>query len=160
MRFVNRGVPGQSSSETCRRFGYDVRPLRPNIVLLQIGVNDVMTAAYYLPTTMADTVATCRENIRWLAAATVGLGATALLTTIFPVAQVEGVRDVAQGIDELNSFIHTLAAPNVVIFDAYAVLEEGGFVRPAYMQDFAHLNANGYRALNAQLGRLLTGLIA
>jgi lysophospholipase L1-like esterase len=43
--FVNRGVPGQTSTEALRRWTTYGAPLRPDIVVLQVGVNDLTTAS-------------------------------------------------------------------------------------------------------------------
>jgi lysophospholipase L1-like esterase len=79
-----------------------------------------------------------------------------ILTTIFPVGDVDmffySQAEIAEAIDEVNAFIHSLAAPEVIIFDAYAILAgDGGIALGEYTQDLLHINASGYEALNREL---------
>ena len=64
--------------------------------------------------------------------------------------------EIAEAIDEVNTFIHSLAAPDVVLFDAYALLaSDDGFVLPEYTLDLLHINAIGYETLNRELVKVL-----
>jgi lysophospholipase L1-like esterase len=69
--------------------------------------------------------------------------------------------DVAVAIKEVNAFIYTLEKEGVTTLDCYALLEDDdGSTRPEYSQDLLHLNAAGYRRLNAALAPLLLTLTA
>ena len=155
-----RGTGGQTSTEALLYFESAVEPLRPQIVVLQIGVNDLATLSFS-PEQREQVVATCKSNIQQLVTRIVALGAKAILTTIFPVGDVGmffySPAEIAEAIDEVNTFIHSLAAPEIIIFDAYAILAgEDGFALEEHTQDLLHINASGYGALN----RALTGVLA
>ncbi len=43
----------------------------------------------------------------------------------------------------------------MIIFDAYAVLEENGKTKTAYTKDLLHINSAGYEAINRELVEVL-----
>jgi len=162
--FVNRGIGSQTSAQVVQRFDYHVRPLQPQVVVVQVGINDLKTLPLF-PERKALIVANCRKNIQKVVERAGDLGATVILTTVFPVGQVPIERrlfwseDVALAIEEVNGYIVSLAGENVVIFDAFSVLaDDSGMVRPEYSKDLLHLNAAGYEALNGELLSVLRGL--
>lgn len=161
--FVNRGVPGQTSSEALRRWASYAAPLRPDIVVLQIGIND-LTAVSLFPEETASLVVQCQNNIRHLVTqATVG-GATVILTTIFPAGYLRlgyrefGLSEVGPQVTQVNNYLTILTGPQVILFDAYALLSENGLVKAEYTLDLLHLNTAGYDALNHALTPLLIDL--
>lgn len=160
---VNRGVPGQTSTEALRRWTAYGAPLRPDIVVLQIGVND-LTAASLFPKETASLVVQCQNNIRHLVAQATAAGATVILTTIFPAGYLRlgyrefGFSKMGSLVVEVNNYLSILAGPQIVLFDAYALLSENGLVNGEYTLDLLHLNAAGYDALNRSLVPLLLTL--
>jgi hypothetical protein len=125
--FINRGIGAQTSSQALLRFDDHVTPLRPRVVALQIGVNDLKTLALF-PERKEVIIAACKDNIRRIVGRAGEIGATVILTTIFPVGEPPLERmpfwssDISRGVDEVNGYIRSLAAPNVVVLDAYAIL--------------------------------------
>ena len=86
------------------------------------------------------------------------LGSKVLLTTIFPTAEVPLERrliwsdEVNPAIQEVNSFIKTLASKQVEVIDSYNLLKgNNDLIQAQYSRDFLHLNSQGYEALNASL---------
>jgi lysophospholipase L1-like esterase len=162
--FVNRGIGNQTSAQVAQRFDYHVKPLQPDIVVVQVGINDLKTLPLF-PGQKQSIIAHCKENIQQMAIRSNRLGTTVVLTTIFPAGKVPIERspfwsdDVRLAVDEVNRYIRSLAGEKVIVFDAFAVLaSEGGTIRPEYSQDTLHLNARGYEKLNVELARLLTTL--
>ena len=41
--FINRGVGGETSTQSALRFDYHIEPLNPQIVVIQTGINDLKT---------------------------------------------------------------------------------------------------------------------
>lgn len=78
--FANRGVPGQTSTESLHRWAKYGAPLQPDIVVLQIGIND-LTAVSLFPEEAASLVVQCQNNIRQLVAQASAGGTTVILTT-------------------------------------------------------------------------------
>lgn len=162
--FVNRGIGSQTSIQVLARFDYDVKPLNPNIIIVQAGINDLKTIPLF-PDRKKTIVTNCKENVRQIVERSTKSGATVIVTTIFPVAQVPIWRkpfwsdDVAIAVDEVNVFIRSLAGSKVIVFDTYAVLaSDKGITRPEYSQDLLHLTNLGYQRLNAELTPILLRL--
>jgi lysophospholipase L1-like esterase len=161
---VNRGVGNQTTAQVLLRLDADVAPLRPAVILVEAGVNDLKAIAE-LPERRAGIVADCEANLRTIVARSRGLGAMVVLASIFSIGDVPVWRspfwsdDVDAAVREVNAFLPTLAGDRVVFFDAHPVLDDArGKLRPAYQYDFLHLDAEGYRALDAKLVPLVRGL--
>jgi lysophospholipase L1-like esterase len=161
--FVNRGVPGQTSTEALRRWVSYGAPLHPDIVVLQIGINDLTAISLFREET-ASLVVQCQNNIRQLVSQATTGGATVILTTIFPAGYLRlgyrefGLSEIGPLVVEVNNYLTILAGPHVVLFDAYALLSENDLVKGEYTLDLLHLNAAGYDALNQALVPLLLTL--
>ncbi len=131
VEFVNRGIGTETSSQAVERFERHVGRLEPEIVLIQIAVNDLKTIALFSDR-KASIVAQCKENIRLLVEKSRSLGAKVVLTTVFPLGKVPLERklfwspDVAPAVREVNAYIHSLASQDVLVFDAYSILIGGG----------------------------------
>jgi lysophospholipase L1-like esterase len=159
--FINRGIGAQTSEQVALRFEQHVAPLQPQVVIVQVGINDLKTVPLF-PGRREAIIARCKENVRRIVQQSTELSATVILSTIFPSGPVPLERkpfwsgEVAVAIDELNVYIHSLAGENVIVMDAFAILaDDKGQTRAEYREDFLHLNAAGYAALNAALMGLL-----
>ena len=161
LEFVNRGIPAQTSVQVLERFDYDIKPLRPKVMLIQVGINDLKTIPLF-PDNRQVIVANCKENIQRLVEKSIDLGASVILTTIFPVGEVPLERrlfwsdEVDVAIGDVNDYIRSLAGGQVTVLDAHSVLVgDNGSTRPEYSQDQLHLTAAGYRRLNSELMPIL-----
>jgi lysophospholipase L1-like esterase len=162
--YINRGIGAQTSSQVLARLDEHVKLLHPEIVIVQVGINDLKTIPLF-PSDRKMIVENCMSNIHQMVDELAGPGATVILTTIFPVGRVSLERsmywsdDVARSIIEVNTFIRSLASPKVIIFDAYTLLVDGeGNIRQPYSHDLLHLTGEGYLRLNEQLAPLLQNL--
>lgn len=155
-QFVNRGIGNQTTAQVLERFDYHVAPLDPDIVIIQVGINDLKSIPLF-PTHKQTIVANCKENIRQIVTQSVDIGATVILTTIFPVGPVPLERqlvwspEIARSVEHVNVYIRSLASKNVIVLDAFATLTRDGTMRTEFAQDTLHLNAAGYAALNDAL---------
>jgi len=162
--FLNRGVNSQTSAQVLARFDDHLAPLAPQVIVLQVGINDLKTIPLF-PDRRAAIVAGCRDNVAQIVARGRDLGSTVILTTIFPLARVPLARrpfwsgDVARAIDEVNAYLGSLAGERVIVLDTAPILvDERGIVRDAYSRDMLHLAPAGYEALNGELARLLAAM--
>lgn len=164
-QFINRGIGAQTTAQVLGRFEAHVSPLQPNVLILQAGINDLKTIPLF-PERQAEITANAKANLSELVERGQDGGATIILTTIFPVGEVPLQRrpfwssQVALAVEEVNEYLRSLAGPQVLIFDAEAILAQNGQLNPAYADDELHLNAAGYEALNDELVTLLTQLSA
>jgi lysophospholipase L1-like esterase len=159
--FINRGIFSQTSVQTIQRFAYHVRPLKPNVVIIQVGVNDLKAIALF-PERRKSIVTNCQENIKRIVEESRNLGAVVIVTTIFPVGDVPLERkpfwsdEIGQTIKEINAYITTLADEKTIVFDAFSMLADSqGIMLQKYRINELHINEQGYVTLNKELVRLL-----
>ncbi len=164
-QFINRGIGNETSAQALERFDAHVAPLNPDVVIIQVGVNDLKTIPLF-PEQKASITANCKANIAAIVAKASDLGAQVIVTTIFPLGRVPLERklfwssNVAEAMDEVNAYLLTLAVENVVIFDTSIILaDEQGVVQKAYSQDLLHLTPEGYTALNEKILLVLQELL-
>jgi len=63
-RFINRGIPGQTTAQVAKRFDVHIRPLQPEIVVLQAGINDLKLIAFF-PDRKNSIIANCKKNMKY-----------------------------------------------------------------------------------------------
>lgn len=160
--FINRGAEAQTTAQAQLRFDYHVSELHPDVVLIQVGINDLRTIPL-LPSQERSVIGNCEHNIRTIIDRASAGGATVIVTTIFPLSDVPiwnyFIRSsrVPRAIDEVNHFIRSLSTKGVIVFDAEALLSESGSIRDLY-EDELHLNSRGYKLLNDYLVSILATL--
>lgn len=164
-QFINRGIGGQTTAQIMGRFQAHITPLMPNVVILQMGINDLKTIPLF-PGDKQKIIESCIQHLDEAVAAARKLGAAVIVSTIFPVGEVPLERRffwspaVGEGIFAVNAHIKRLNQEGVVIFDAAAILADGdGMLKKEYRQDFLHVNSAGYAALNHALASVLTDIV-
>ena len=160
-QFINRGISSQTSVQVQMRFKEHIRPLAPDILILQVGIND-LTRIPVFPDLQDEIMANCKANIRWLVEQSTAMGTTVVLTTVFPTGAVPLARrpfwssEIETAVLDVNQYIRSLAGDRVIVLDAFAILaDEDGRLRHDYANDELHLNEAGYRALNRELRQVL-----
>jgi lysophospholipase L1-like esterase len=160
--FVNRGIGAQTSAQSVERFSRHVAVLEPDIVIVQVGINDLDNLGIF-PDQRDQIVANVKANIGRIITDVHNLDATVVLTTIFPTHDVSLQRRIVWSdatpvaIAEVNDYLRGLSAENVLVLDTVPILaDENGTIKDSYAFDFLHINAAGYAALNQALTALLT----
>lgn len=155
--FVNRGVNGQTAAQASLRYPLDGAPLRPDVVVLQAGINDLRVIPA-LPGERGAVVAATEASLRQLVDQARADSLVVVVTTIFPVQtppwseRMFWSAEVMGAVTAVNHTIRSLAADDVLVLDAYALLaDEQGALRDEYAADYLHINAAGYRELNKLL---------
>ncbi len=155
--FINRGIPSQTSVQVSQRFSAHVRPLKPDVVIIQVGINDLKTVALF-PLDKKEIVDDCKKNIRQIVEESRKLGAIVIVSTIIPAGKVPLARrpfwsdDIAQAVAETNAYIATLADDKTIVFDAFSLIADSkGLMLQQYRVDELHLNQQGYTVLNQAL---------
>lgn len=164
--FINRGIHGQTSAQVAGRFDAHIRPLQPDIIILQVCVNDLKVIPLF-PERQSDIQAACIAHIRQIVTQAQAIGAKVILTTVFPVGEASFERRlffwsdaVAASIGDVNTALRDLAGEGGYLLDAYPILaDESGLLRPVYAADTLHLNPAGYAALDTALRDLLASLV-
>ncbi|NEQ41144.1 MAG: SGNH/GDSL hydrolase family protein [Okeania sp. SIO3I5] len=163
--FINRGISGQTTGQVLGRLNRHLQPLSPDIVIVQVGVNDLSRIPLF-PENKETIISECKSNIKEIVSESRQLGAVVIMTTIFPLSEVPLKRKlfwspdiVTTAIKEVNNFIYSLENEDVIIFDTGDILvNQQGKVREEYSRDFLHLNRAGYKTLNEKLMPILQEL--
>lgn len=160
--FLNRGIGNQTSAQVALRFEEHIQPLKPDIIILQVCINDLKNIPLF-PKHREQIIADCENNIDTIIKQSATLNATVILTTVFPTSGKVPIRripvwssDIYRAIDEVNAYIRSYQADNVIIFDAANILAgPEGHTQKQFALDLLHLNSSGYDALNAELVKVL-----
>lgn len=163
-QIVNRGVSGESSVQASYRFRNDVIDLRPRVVLIVTGINDAVAAAN-LPDMERAAVANLKANVSRFAQEAAASGAVAIVSTIVRPTTPRLIRRpfwsdrVYAIVDEVNAHIRGLAADNVLILDADALLVGDKTTLPWHLAtDEVHLSKEAHELLAARLDEMLRPL--
>lgn len=161
---VNRGVSGETSVQSSYRFKNDVVDLRPRAVLIVTGIND-MVAAANLPDRERGAIANLKANLSRFARQASASGAIAIVSTIVRPTTPRLIRrpfwsDRVYGIiDEVNAHIRGLAAADILILDADALLVgDAATLPPRFATDEIHLSKAAHDILEARLDEMLRSL--
>ena len=163
--FVNRALGGQTSAQVLERYERHVAPLRPDVVVVQLGVNDLVDASFF-PGERRWLEERCATQLRALVARASAQGAVVVLTTVFPPGLRPSFPErepdgLLEAVRRLNVEVRRLATPTVLVLDAAAVVAgPDGRVSRSYALDPLHLTTAGYAALNARLQPLLDSVVA
>ena len=160
--FINRGIGNQTSTQVLLRFEKHIQPLKPDIVVIQVCINDLKTIPLF-PERKQEIISTCEENIKLLVQKSLHLDATVILTTVFPASgnvplarKLVWSNDIYDAIREVNRFILSLKNQEVIIFDTASILSDPeGNTKLEYVYDLLHLNDEGYEVLNVELVQIL-----
>ena len=139
---VNRGISGQTTTQMLARFRQDVVALRPRVVHIMAGTNDI--AGNLGPTTIDDIEA----NIRSMADIARANGIRVIIASAPPAARFGWRPDIdpVAPIAELNRRLKAWAAQQGFVYADYhaALADERQGLPPALAADGVHPNAAGY----------------
>jgi lysophospholipase L1-like esterase len=163
-QIVNMGIGNQTSAQVAGRFDEHIRPLQPEIVVLQVGINDLKTIPLF-PESKQDIILRCQANIQTIIQNSLEMGSSVIITTIFPTGEIPLHRrlvwsdDVDYAVEEVNNYIRGLAQNHVIVFDTAKILADtNGQIKQEYSFDELHLNAAGYQTLNPDLIEILENI--
>ncbi len=143
--FVGRGISGQTTSQMLVRFRRDVIDLRPQVVVIMAGTNDIARNGGYISpeNTLGNLISMCE-----LARAN---GIAVILCSIPPASRFwsrEGIEPAAKVV-ELNAMIRDYAGRNSIPYLDYhsRLVGEDGGIPPRWSEDTCHPNAECYRTV-------------
>jgi lysophospholipase L1-like esterase len=161
---VNRGWGGETTAQSLLRLDRDVLALRPDLVVIQVGINDLKGIGL-LPDKAPEIERACGDRIERIADRIREQEIPVALLTIFPVGPVPLARrpiwsDATLGaVARVNARLARLNGPGLVVIDCDGVLADRGRARTFYALDEFHLNANAYTALNRHVEPILRRLL-
>ncbi|MGI9036654.1 MAG: SGNH/GDSL hydrolase family protein [Pyrinomonadaceae bacterium] len=151
--FVNRGISGQTTPQMLLRFRPDVIDLKPKVVVILAGTNDVGGV------TGATTLETIEGNLASMAQLARANNIKVVFSSILPVSDYntnkagEKIIRTAQRppaqILELNKWMKNYAAQNNLAYLDYfpAMADDKGFLKPDIARDGLHPNDKGYEIM-------------
>ncbi|BEH00276.1 SGNH/GDSL hydrolase family protein [Bacteroides sedimenti] len=155
--YVGRGISGQVTSQMLVRFRADVINLKPKVVVILAGTNDIAMNNGYI------TVEHIFENIVSMVELARCNKIKVVLCSVLPAShypwrpEIESVRPIT----ELNSKIKEYAKANKIPYaDYYSVMvddKEG--LNPIYQKDEVHPNLAGYDAMEKVIQSILKKLL-
>ncbi len=150
---IDRGISGQTTPQMVLRFRQDVIALRPKVVHIMGGTNDIAG------NTGPESPEMFKNNIRTMVDLARANGIAVVLGAIPPAAKFNWVPSLqpAKRISELNRWLKSYAAQRRLVYaDYHAVLAApDGAMKPAFSADGVHPNAAGYAAMRAVADRAL-----
>jgi lysophospholipase L1-like esterase len=150
--YVNRGISGQTTPQMLIRFRRDVIELKPKVVVILAGTNDI--AGNTGPTTLE----AIEDNLRSMAELATANGIRVVLASVMPVSDyemrdgkqvVQTVRRPPEKILALNNWIREFArAHRHTYLDYFSATVDGkGFLKDELSDDGLHPNKQGYAVM-------------
>jgi len=151
--YVNRGISGQTTPQMLIRFRPDVIDLKPKVVVILAGTNDLAG------NTGPSTLEAIEGNLISMAELARTNGIRVVLASLLPVSDyevrdgkpiVQTVRRAPDKIMALNAWMKNYAAANRLIYlDYFSAMVDGkGFLKDELSDDGLHPNAAGYAVMN------------
>lgn len=150
---IDRGISGQTTAQMLGRFRADVIDLKPAVVHIMAGTNDI--AGNTGPTSLA----AIEDNIRSMTELARAHGIRVVLASVPPAAKFgwrPGIDPVAD-IRALNAWLAEYARrEHLTYIDYYSALEDSGHgFRAEWSPDGVHPNAAGYAVMSKIADRSL-----
>lgn len=151
--YVNRGISGQTTSQMLLRFRPDVIDLKPKVVVILAGTNDIAGNTGPIP---VEAIAGHIMSMVELAHAN---GINVVLASVLPVSDynknregnpiVQTVRRPPTTILQLNDWMKKYCAEKGLVYLDYFTpsVDEKGFLKAAIASDGLHPNADGYKIM-------------
>jgi lysophospholipase L1-like esterase len=149
--FINRGISGQITPQMLLRFMPDVIALKPKVVVILGGTNDIARGANEsVPNTPTQMT---RDSIRAMTELAQKNGIAVVLCSIPPVSDYSGVNRTKErpgsAIKELNDWLRAYKTEARTAFADYfgALRDETGMLKADFSRDGVHPNDAGYAAM-------------
>jgi lysophospholipase L1-like esterase len=145
--YVNRGISGQTTPQMLIRFRPDVVNLRPKVVVILAGTNDI--AGNTGPESLAD----IENNLASMSQLAQANKIRVVLATVMPVCDYikrQTDRRPPAQIQALNTWIRQYAGQNgLTLLDYYsAMVDDHGMLKKDLTYDGLHPNAEGYAVMS------------
>jgi lysophospholipase L1-like esterase len=165
VEFINRGIGGETTAQLRARFEPDVLALDPDVVILQLGINDLVAIGLQ-PKREKAIVQQCRENLSFLVETLQAKSIEVILLTIIPPAQPSLARllvwseHIPQQVAQINRYwLELPATAKLHVVDTAKILtNEAGNWHENINKDTLHLTPIGYEYLNQAIVAILKNL--
>jgi lysophospholipase L1-like esterase len=148
--YINRGISGQTTPQMLIRFRADVIALKPKVVVILAGTNDIAG------NTGPMSLEAIEDNLMSMAELARAYKIRVVLSSVMPISDYEKTREgkpitrtmqrPPERIKALNDWIRKYAADNHATFLDYysAMVDDKGFLKEELSEDGLHPNQKGY----------------
>jgi len=151
--YINRGISGQTTPQMLIRFRRDVIELKPKVVVILAGTNDI--AGNTGPTTLE----AIEDNLTTMAELARANDIRVVFASLLPISDyevrngqpiVQSQRRPPEKIKALNEWMKNYAAAHHLTYLDYysAMVDEKGFLKNELSDDGLHPNVSGYAVMN------------
>ena len=143
--YVNRGISGQTTPQMLLRFQADVIALKPKVVVILAGINDIAG------NTGPSTLEMIEDNISSMSVLANSAGIKVILSSVLPAYDFPwrpGLSP-AEKVVSLNEWIKNYASKNGFIYlDYYSpMVDDRKGLKAEYTTDGVHPNEKGYKIM-------------
>jgi len=154
---INRGISGQTSPQMLIRFKQDAVHLKPKLIIINAGTNDI--AANTGPATPEMII----DNITSMAEIGLKSSINIALSTILPVDRYdwnETIKDAPEMISKVNSSLKKYSEDNNLTFIDYysSLVNKNKGMDSSYANDGVHPTKEGYDVMAIVLKNTFTGI--
>ncbi len=155
--YIDRGISGQTTPQMLLRFRSDVINLKPEIVVILAGINDI--AENTGPITLEDIL----ENIISMSQLAESNGIKVILCSVLPANEISWnpVIKPAEKVIRLNGMIKSYCLEkNILYVDYYtSMVDERNGLYKKYSEDGVHPNLAGYKVMEPVILEAISKLI-
>ena len=152
------GVPGGTSRQLMANYEQDVLSIQPEMIILQIGINDLVAASLH-PEHEDHILSELKKAIDSFVSKAAEQNTTVVLLTVIRPSSPSILRRLVwsdrifQLVQDVNAHIRSLeGGANTVVLDADALLSQNDRRLPSnYAKDTLHFKQSAYEKLNAML---------
>ena len=157
-RVLNRGIRGQNSSQMLLRFQDDAISLRPALIVLLCGSNDLRSYVGEAASVGEGALERIHRNVTSMVDIASSRGVKMLLSSLPPVDPRHPVHRDPQWIQRINAALAALASARSLEFVDYhgALVDGQGCLPGEYSEDGVHPNAPGYARMREALAAALS----
>lgn len=143
--YINRGISGQTTPQMLVRFRQDVVNLKPKVVVILAGTNDIAG------NTGPSTLEMIEDNIASMVEIARANNIKVILCSVLPAFDYPwkpGLNP-SKKIIELNKWIKDYSIKNEIVYADYfsAMVDENNGLRKEYSEDGVHPNLRGYKVM-------------
>jgi len=154
--YIDRGISGQTTSQMLLRFRQDVISLKPSIVVILAGINDIAENTW--PITLEETAG----NIFSMAELAKAHGIKVIMCTVLPASDFPWKPDMNPGpkVVKLNALLSSYAKQhNIPFVDFYTSMVNNSLgLQKELGEDGVHPNEKGYAIMEPLVERAITNL--
>lgn len=155
--YINRGISGQTTAQMLMRFKQDVITLKPYVVVILGGINDIAQNQGHV--TLEQTF----NNISAMAALAKKNNIKVILSSVLPAEDFywkPGLQP-ALKIKKLNAMIKSYCLRNKLYYVNYysAMVDQRGGLQKIYSEDGVHPNIRGYKVMEPLVQKAIKATI-